>query len=87
MARVVATAPNLSILGFPEVSTLLEAGAHTTPKAQLKRLATLQLEERPPLVVYLKDPEPHIRVLCGTQFVTLSFAQPIPEDRNVLAFA
>ena len=37
-------------------------------------------------MVYLEAPEPHIRVLWDTQFVTLSFSQPTPEDRKVLAF-
>ena len=53
----------------------------------LERLATLPLGERPQLVVCLEDPEPHIRVLWVAQFVTLSFAQPTPEDGKVLAFA
>ena len=47
----------------------------------------MPLGERPPLVVYLEAPEPHIRMLWGTQFVTLSFAQPTPEDGKGLAFA
>ena len=38
-------------------------------------------------MVCLKVPEPHTCVLWGTQFVTLSFAHPTPEDRKVLAFA
>ena len=37
-------------------------------------------------MVYLEAPEPHIHVLWDTQFVTLSFSQPTPEDRKVLAF-
>ena len=38
-------------------------------------------------MVCLKAPEPHIRVLWGAQFVTLSFAQPTSEDGKVLDFA
>ena len=38
-------------------------------------------------MVCIEVPEPNIRVLWGAQFVTLSFAQPTPEDRNVLSFA
>ena len=47
----------------------------------------MPLRERTPLVVCIEVPEPNIRVLWGAQFVTLSFAQPTPEDRNVLSFA
>ena len=46
----------------------------------------MPLRERPPLVVCLKAPEPHILVLWGTHFVTLSLAQPTPEDRKFLSF-
>ena len=38
-------------------------------------------------MVCLEDPEPHIRMLWGTQFVTPYFAQPTPKDGKVLAFA
>ena len=38
-------------------------------------------------MVYLDNPEPHIRVLWSAQFGTPSFAQPKPEDGKVLAFA
>ena len=38
-------------------------------------------------MVSLEAPERHICVLWGAQFVTSSFAQPTPEDRNILAFA
>ena len=38
-------------------------------------------------MVCLEVPEPHIRVLWGTQFMTPSSAQPTPEDGKVLAFA
>ena len=38
-------------------------------------------------MVCLKAPEPYIYVIWGAQFVTPSFAQPILEDRKVLAFA
>ena len=34
----------------------------------------------------LKDPEPHICVFWGAQFVTPSFAQPTPEGGKILAF-
>ena len=37
-------------------------------------------------MVCLEDPEPHICLLWGAQFVTLSFAQLTPEDGKVLAF-
>ena len=57
------------------------------PQSWMERLATLPLGDRPPLVVFLEAPEPHIRVLWGAQFVTPSFAQPTPEDGKVLAFA
>ena len=46
----------------------------------------MPLRERPPLVVCLENPEPHIRVLWVAQFVTLYFAQPTPEDGKVLSF-
>ena len=87
MDGVVATAPDPIISGFPGIFTLLEARANTTPQERLKRLANLPLGQRPPLVVCLNAPELHIRVIWGTQFVTLSFAQPTPEDEKVLAFA
>ena len=38
-------------------------------------------------MVYLEAPELHIRMIWGTQFMTLSFAQPTPEDGKVLYFA
>ena len=37
-------------------------------------------------MVCLEYLEPHIRMLWSAQFVTLSFAQPTPEDGKVLAF-
>ena len=54
---------------------------------RLERLATLPLSEKPPIVVCLEAPDTNICMLWGAQFVTLSFAQPTPEDRNVLSFA
>ena len=47
----------------------------------------MPLGKRPPLVVCLEAPEPHIHVIWGAQFVTPSFAQPTPEDGKFLAFA
>ena len=41
----------------------------------------------PPLVVCLESLETHIHMLWGAHFVTLSFAQPTPEEKKVLAFA
>ena len=38
-------------------------------------------------MVCLEAPDPHIRVIWGTQFVIPSFAQPTPEDGKVLTFA
>ena len=38
-------------------------------------------------MVCLENPEPHIRVFWGAQFVIPSFAQPTPEDGKVLVFA
>ena len=66
---------------------MLEERSNTTHGLRLKRLATLPLGERPPLVLCLKDPEPHIRVLWGAQFLTPSFAQSSPENGKFLAFA
>ena len=86
MAEVAETAPNPSVPGFLGIFAILEDGALTTPCSQLEILATLPLGDKPPLVVCLEAPEPHIRVLWGAQFVTPSFAQPTPEDRKVLAF-
>ena len=63
MAGVAATAPDPSIPSFPVIFTLLEDGVNTTSRLWLKRLATLSLGERPPLVVCLEAPEPHIRML------------------------
>ena len=87
MAGVAATVPELSAPRFPGIFSLLEDGANTTPNSRLERIATLPLGERPPLVMCFKDTEPHICVLWGAQFVTLSFSQPTPEDRKVLAFS
>ena len=87
MVGVVATTLDPIVPGFLGIFTLLEDGAHTTPHSWLKRLATLPLGERPLLVVCLEAPEQHIRVLWGAHFVNLSFNQPTPEDRRVLAFA
>ena len=38
-------------------------------------------------MVCLEAPDPHTRVIWSGQFVTPSFAQPILEDGNVLAFS
>ena len=46
----------------------------------------LPLGERPPLMMCLEYPEPHICMLWGAQFTTPSFDQPTPEGRKVLAF-
>ena len=37
--------------------------------------------------MFLEAPDPHIRVLWGTKFVTPYLAQPTPEGGKVLAFA
>lgn len=37
-------------------------------------------------MVCIETPEPHIRGIWGTQYVTLSFARPTPEESKVLAF-
>ena len=87
MAGVSATAPNPRVPRFPGILALLEERAHTTPRLRLEILATLPLGERPLLVLCLEAPEPHIRVLWGTQFVTPSFVHPTLYDRKVLAFA
>ena len=47
----------------------------------------MPLGERPPLMMCIEAPEPHIRVLWGTQFVIPYFAQPTPEYGKVLDFA
>ena len=86
MDGVAATAPNPSVPGFPGIFNLLEERANTTPQLRIHRLVTLQLGERPPLVVFHKVPEIHIRVLWGAQFVTQSFAQPTLQDGKILAF-
>ena len=86
MARLAVTTPNPSVPGFLGIFTLLEDGANTTPRSRIERLATFPLGERPPLMVCLEAPEPHIRVLWGAQFVTQSFAKLTPEDGKVLAF-
>ena len=65
---------------------MLEDGTNMTPKLRLERIATLPLGERPPLVVCLNAPKPHILVLWGSQVVTLSFTHPTPEDGKVPAF-
>ena len=87
MAGVAATAPDPALAGFPAIFTLLEAGQNPTSNTRLDMIVTLLLGERPPLLVCLDSPEPHIRVLWGTQFFTPSFARPTPEDGKVLAFA
>ena len=78
MAGVAANVPGPSIPGFPGIFSLLEEGAHPTPRSRLERLVTLPLGERPPLEVCLKAPEPHIRVLWGAQFVTPYFVLKHP---------
>ena len=87
MAVVAATAPNPSVPRFPGIFTLLEDGENMTPQLRIEKIETLPLGERPPLVVCLEAPEPHIRVIWGAHFVTLSFAQFTPEDRKVLNFS
>ena len=86
VARVAATAPDLSLDGFPGILTLLKTRANTTPKARLECIITLPLGKRPQLVVCLKSPAMHIRVIWGNQFVTPSFVRPTPEDEKVLTF-
>ena len=76
MAGVAATEPDPSIPGFLGIFTLLEDGANTTPRSRIERLATFPLGERPPLMVCLEAPEPHIHVLWGDQLDIPSFAQP-----------
>ena len=76
MAGVSETAPNPSVPGFLGIFAILEDGALTTPCSQLEILATLPLGDKPPLVVCLEAPEPHIRVLWGAQLATPSFVQP-----------
>ena len=38
-------------------------------------------------MVFLEAPQPHIRVIWGSQFANPSFAQPTQEEKKVLAFA
>ena len=87
MDGVAATENDPKVPGFPAILSLLEDEANKNPRLHLERLATLTLEERPLIVVCLKALEPHIRVILGAQFVTPYFAQPIPEDSKVFAFA
>ena len=56
VAGVASTASDLSIPGLPGIFILLKAGAHKTPQSRLKRLVTLPLGDRPPLVVCLEAP-------------------------------
>ena len=46
----------------------------------------LPLEERPQVLVCFDSPEPHTRVLWGTQYINPYFAQTTPEGGKVLAF-
>ena len=87
VAGVEAAASDPILSGFPGVFDLLEAGDNTNPQSRIERIYTFSLGERTPLVVCLKTPEPHIRVLWVTHFVTPSFARPTPENGNILAFA
>ena len=87
MDGVAATEPGRSIARLPGVFTLLEEGTHTTSQLRLERLATLPLGERSPLVVCFESPDAYIRVIWGTQFISLYFAQPTPKNGKALAFA
>ena len=87
MDGVASTAPDPIIPVFLKIFTLIEDRSNTTPQARLERIAALPLGKSPPLVVCLEAPDPHICILWGTQFVTLYFSQPTPEDGKVLAFA
>ena len=44
-------APDPGVPWFLVIFTLLEDGANTTPRLRIKRIATLPLVERTPLVV------------------------------------
>ena len=60
MAGVAVIAPDIIIARFHGVFTLLEVGANMIHQAQIEILVSLPLGERPPLVVCLDSPEPHI---------------------------
>ena len=82
MAGVAETAPEPVLAVFMAIFSLLEDRQYNTPHNRLDRIVTLPLGER-----CLDYPEPHIRVLWGTQFVTPPFTRPTSEDRKVLKFA
>ena len=79
--------PDPALSSFLAIFTLLEARQDTTTKMRLERIVTLLLGEMPSVLVCLKHPEPQIRVLWETHFVTLVFVRPAPEDRKVPALA
>ena len=87
MAGVVETAPGLALAGLPAIFSLLEEKQYTPSQTRLERIVTFPLGERPAVLVCLESPEPHIRMLLVTQFVTPSFTRPTSEDRKVLKFA
>lgn len=58
-----------------------------TPRSRLEKVASLPLADQPHFMVYLEVPNPHIRVLCGFQFVTPSYVSATPKDGKVLAFS
>ena len=86
MTRVTSTTTGPELASFLEISTLLEAWQGTSPHTRLERLAMLPLEERPQVLVCFDTPEPHTRVLWGTQYINPYFAQTTPEGGKVLAF-
>ena len=87
MAGVVETAPGLALAGLPAIFSLLEEKQYTPSQTRLERIVTFPLGERPAVLVCLESPEPHIRMLLVTQFVTPSFTRPTSEDRKVITFA
>ena len=77
---------SIDLYALPYIFTLLDSIQGYTAQAHLKRLAAFPLSEHPPLVVCIEIPAPHIRMLWVQKFVAPLFAQPTPEDGNILAF-
>ena len=71
---------------FPSIFAILTDEV-ATPRSGLKRLASLFLADRSPVMVCLEELEPHIQVLCGLRFATPSYTSATPKDRKFLAFS
>ena len=86
LAQHAADTTESELTAFPELYTLLDNNQGSMAQARFKRLSTLPLSKRPPLILCVERPNPHTPMLWGQQFVFPYFTHPTPEGRKILAF-